>query len=65
MIYWDILLETEDVKQRLEDLYNEMPLAEMAEYLGVSTTALRTEMLFLKIPLRKRGGPQKYHPKGD
>ena len=64
MIWWDILLETDNVKKALEDLYSEMSLAGMAEYLGVSVSAIRAELVHCKIPLRKRGGRQKHYPKG-
>jgi len=57
MIWWDLILKTDDIGRELERLYEHMSLRHLSEYLGVSKTALRNKLVQCGIPLRPRGGP--------
>ena len=58
MIYWDLLLKTDDIGPRLQSMYDSSSsMLVLAETLGVSKTALKTIFGKYKIQLRKRGGP--------
>ncbi len=57
-IYWDLLLKTEDITEELRRLYEcGSSILELADYLGVSQTALRRKLHECGIKLRPRGGP--------
>lgn len=63
MIHWDLLLQTDKVKEELEKLYAEMSLNALAEHLGVSRDSLRRKLVELNISLRSRGGPHYRYPR--
>lgn len=58
MIYWEILLETENVCDTLKQLYIELHgVRAVASHLGVSTVALRKKLKACDITMLPRGGP--------
>jgi CRP-like cAMP-binding protein len=60
MIYWDLLLKTDDPGPALQSLYDGCPsVIALAEYLGVSKNGLMQAFKTYGIKLRARGGP---HP---
>ena len=56
MIYWDLILKTNDICEELERLYQTMSLRALADYLGVSKDALRQKLKACSVTLRTRGG---------
>ena len=59
MIYWDLILQTDDIKGHLARMYESMTLGQLAEHLGVSPSALRSKMESLGVERRPRGGSHK------
>jgi hypothetical protein len=56
MIYWDILLDSEDVPGTLRKLYEHaQSIHGIAGFLGVSVSALRRELRRNAIPIRNLG----------
>ena len=68
MIYWDILLDSENVKEGLQSLYDHsQSIHDMAEFLGVSATALRRVMKINGVVIREKHDniPRKSFPRTD
>lgn len=63
MIYWNLLLGTDDIKSELTRLYKTASLYGLAKHLGVSRTALRRQLAKCGIPIRGRGGDFRRSPK--
>ena len=56
MLDWDMILETDDHKTILLEMYTREPLEELSERLGVAKLSLRAKLLKENIQLRPRGG---------
>ena len=56
MIYWDLILKSEDVCGELERMYSQMSLEALAKHLGVSKDTLRKKLILCKIKIRTQGG---------
>jgi hypothetical protein len=58
MIFWEMLLKTDDTKRALTELYEEFGgVAPLAMHLGISRSSLLNKMKELGIERRKPGGP--------
>jgi len=65
MIYWDLILKTEDVCGELQRMYSQLSLQALARHLGVSKDALRKKLLSCNIEIRSRGGSYPRIPRDD
>lgn len=65
MIYWDLILKTEDVAEELERLYSQISLHALADHLGVSKDSLRKKLKECGIEIRPRGGSYPRIPDDD
>jgi len=65
MIYWDLILKTDNICDELRKLYTSMSLRVLAEYLGVSRASVRKKLVECGVPLRPRGGPHYRIPRSE
>ncbi len=56
MLDWGMILETNDHKTALEEMYAKEPLEELSIRLGVAKLSLRAKIIQEGIPMRPQGG---------